>query len=362
MNEVSNNYIEKAIDDLISILGVKECINHEKIYDLIHERKTKEAIKEIALHLGLPIDVNITYVPKGYRANSQDQFQSTHLVKTGSNGQGVGGITAQVSIPSNLPLYGSAGMKDFVINVKLSEDCTKNAASFITVMSHELSHIVLYSMWHREKENEFFTDLTPIILGFADVIKIGRKMTDSTYSVQYGLVSNVNTTSTLTTTYGYLTDDNFNCAYNKIQDILGKRRFLKDELLKKAGLVKKQLGKVKKLSTYFAKYLEYLDQNHDKKISQDDGCKIILFHQAGYGHDHYSIIEKSNFDLETLSKFTNSLTNYTSYNMEAIKKYESQLKLDGDGLTKSRPILIEDVAVLERYVGFLYKLKVKFGL
>ena len=113
MNEVNNDYIEKALKELIPVLGIKEFIDHERIVALIGSKKVKEAIKAIALYLGLPIEVNISYVPKGYRPSSSDGFQSTHLVKTDQHNRGTAGITAQVSIPSNLPFYGTPSMVNF---------------------------------------------------------------------------------------------------------------------------------------------------------------------------------------------------------------------------------------------------------
>ena len=142
MDEVENDYIEKALTELMQFFGTREFIDHEKLIALIRSKKVKEAIKDIASYLGLPIEVNISYVPKGYRPSASDGFSSTHLVKTDWRGRGTSGITAQVSIPSNLPFYGTSGMTNFPINVRLSENCAENPATLISVMAHELSHIL----------------------------------------------------------------------------------------------------------------------------------------------------------------------------------------------------------------------------
>jgi len=202
--KIKNDYIEKALDELIPKLGTKEFIDHQKLILLIESKKIKECIKEIALYLGLPIEVNLSYVPKGYRPGSNDGFQSTHLVKTDQHNHGIGGITAQVSIPSNLPLYGTSRMINFPISVRLSEDCAENPATLISVMAHELSHIVLHSMWHKEKDNEYYTDLTAMLLGFALIMRTGRKVVKSKTDHQYLLVTVRSVTTTSTTTYGYL--------------------------------------------------------------------------------------------------------------------------------------------------------------
>lgn len=359
MDEVKNDYIEKALNELIPIFGIKEFIDHEKLYPLVHSKKIKEAIKAIVIYLGLPIEVDISYVPKEYRRNANDGFQSTHLVKTDWKGRGSGGITAQVSIPSNLPLYGTPSMVNFPIRVRLSENCAENAASFIAVMAHELSHVVLYSMLHKEKENEFYTDLTAMILGFANVIKIGRKITNTTEQTQKEIFSSITTTTTETITYGYLSDENFDFAFNKIESVLSKQKSAKKELIKKLKQFKKQLSRTKKLSVYFKKYLEYLDKNLNQKISQEDGHKISAFHQPGHTDNFQAVVRKNETSLENSLKFVENLKNYTEGNIETMQKYEAQLKSANEELAKQHFLLQKDVDVLKKYVSLFYKLKLK---
>lgn len=360
-NEVKNDYIEKALNELLPILGTKEFVDHEKLITLIGSKKVKEAIKGIALYLGLPIEVNISYVPKGYRPGSNDGFSSTHLVKTDRHNRGVGGITAQVSIPSNLPFYGTPGMVNFPINVRLSENCAENPATLISVMSHELSHIVLYSMWHKEKENEFYTDLTAMLLGFAKIMKTGRKVIKTSTFTDSGIFSSTTTTHTETTTYGYLSDDNFNFAFNKIEGVLNKQKSAKKKLVKKLKQFKKQLSKTKKLSFYFQKYLEYLDKNLHQKIAPEDGQKISAFHQPGHTDNFHSVIRKNETSLENFLKFVENLKTYTAGNIETMQKYETQLKLANEELAKQDFLLKKDVDVLKKYVGFFHRLKLRFS-
>jgi hypothetical protein len=118
--------------------------------------------------------VNLSSVPN--QPNAGEGFSSTHLVKTDSKGRGVAAITAQVSIPSYLPFYGSAGMVNYPIRVQVRENCNEHPMTFVSVMAHELSHVVLHSMRHNERQNEFYTDLTAMMLGFSDVMKLGRKV------------------------------------------------------------------------------------------------------------------------------------------------------------------------------------------
>jgi hypothetical protein len=360
MDEVKNDYIEKALNELIPTLGTKEFVDHQRLISLIHSKKIKEAIKAIALYLGLPIEVNISYVPKGYRPSANDGFQSTHLVKTDWRGGGSGGITAQVSIPSNLPFYGIPSMVNFPINVRLSENCAENPTTLIGVMAHELSHILLYSLWHKEKENEFYTDLTAMILGFANVMKTGRKVVKTNTFTDHGIFSSTTTTHTETTTYGYLSDENFNFAFEKIESVLSKQKSTKQKLLKKLKQFKKQLNKTKKLSFCFEKYLKCLDKNLNQKISQKDGPKISAFHQPGHTDNFQSVVRKNEMSLENFLKFVENLRHYTERNIETMQQYETQLKSANEELAKQHFLLQKDVDVLKKYVGFFYKLKLKF--
>ena len=220
-NEISNEYVEKAINELTKFFGIKEPVSSGNIFQKIRSGKVKEAIKLIARQLGLPVDINITNVPNDYKAqNNDNQFHSTHLAKVHQYGSGGEGITAQVSIPGNLPFYGSSALNDYPINVKISDNCTKHPVVFAMIMAHELSHILLHSLNHPQKENEFYTDLTAIILGFQNIFQNGRKITET--DVEHGFMST--TTKTQTVTYGYLNDEQFNFARNKINTILENNR------------------------------------------------------------------------------------------------------------------------------------------
>ncbi len=359
--EVKNDYIEKVLAELIAGLGTKEFVDHKKLFSLIYYRKIKEAIKAIASYLGLPIEVNLSYVPKGYRPSASDDFKSAHLVKTDWRGRGISGITAQVSIPSNLPFYGTPGMVNFPINVRLSENCAENPSTLISVMAHELSHILLHSLLHKEKENEFYTDLAAMTLGFAEIMRMGRKVVKKSTSIDQGIFSSTTTTHTETTTYGYLSDENFNFAFSKIEETLNKQKIRKSKLLENTSQLEKQLKRAKKLLLYFDKYLEYLDKNLNKKMSQVDGQKISMFHQYGYNDNLQLTIRSMETNLTRVRKFAGNLTNYTGRTIELMEQNETQIESYREKLNKHYSLLQEDVNVIKKYIGIFNKLKLRFS-
>jgi molecular chaperone GrpE (heat shock protein) len=236
-------------------------------------------------------------------------------------------------------------------------------ATFIAVMAHELSHIVLHSLWHKEKDNEIYTDITAMMLGFSNIIKNGRKVIKT--STDYGFFSNTTTTRTETTTYGYLSNENFNFAFNKIGEILNKYKQEKNMLVSKIKELTKKLKKNRKAMLYFQKYLEYLDKNLNRKMSQEDGYKISTFHQAGYIDEFEQVVRKTESELKQFNNFVQNLNHYNENLIGTIRQYEEIIRATGNDLNLKRHKLRADVNVLKKHVLFGYKLKtfarVNFG-
>jgi uncharacterized protein (DUF697 family) len=362
MENISNNYIEEAVKTLADSIGIKDNVDDQKIISFIRQKKVKEGIKEIAKCLGLPIEINLSYVPKGYHPDNTNTFHSTHLVKTDWRGRGSEGITAQVSIPGYLPMYGTSGLNNFPISVRVSENCADNPATLIAVMAHELSHIVLHSLWHKEKDNEIYTDITAMMLGFSNIIKNGRKVIKTSSSTDYGFLSNTTTTRTETTTYGYLSDENFNFAFNKIKEILNKYKQGKNKLIGKIKELTRKLKKNRKAMIYFQKYLEYVDKNLNRKMSQEDGHKISNFHQAGYTDEFERAIRETESELKQFNNFVHNLNHYNENIFGTIKQYEEKIRTTATDLNSKHSKMKADVNILKKHVSFGYKLKIFAGV
>jgi len=359
-NNIDNRYINNAIDELIKLLGIKEEVPVYKILSPFDRGKVKESIETIANYLGLPIVVNLSYVPAGYQQrNSGNRFESSALAKTNHAGRGVEGITAQVSIPSYLPLYDTSGLQGFPISVKISDNCRRYPQTFVAVMAHELSHIVLHSLWHKEKDNEFYTDLTAMILGFSNVMRNGRKVIETREKFM--------STETLTTTYGYLSDEQFNFAFYKINKILKENvnSYVdsKKKLFKRLTGYKKQLSSYKKEVFRFKKFLEYLDKNQNKTIRKDDLSKIVLFHQPDYTDEFVAVIRSNEEKLKEINGSCSGLLHYTPHytqqRMNSLQKFTEEIDTLISDLKRKFDLLNDnDVSILKKYVGILYKFKI----
>ncbi len=354
-NEISNEYIENAINELENFFGVKEPVFDENIFSLIKNDKIKDAIKLIAHQLGLPIDINITNVPNDYKSqNSDNQFHSTHLAKVHRCGSGNEGIIAQVTIPGSVPFYGSSALNGYPINVKISDNCTEHPVAFAMIMAHELSHVLLYSLNHLKKENEFYTDLTAIMQGFQNIFQNGREITKT--DVEYGFVST--TTKTQTTTYGYLNDNQFNFARNKINSILEKNRKRKKLLSNELKKFAKLLLKYEKTLFKFKIFLEFLTKNTNKRISDDDSKKMMAFFQLGYISELDLLLKEYKGKQKIIQNFFEELSHYTKQKINQLSIYTKDLKTYSDKLKIKLVPLSKDTKMLKKYISYKYRTKV----
>lgn len=358
-SNIDLKYISNAIDGLISLLGIKEDIPIKILLKPFRAGNIKESIETIANYFGLPIVVNISYVPATYQRDSRDRFESSALATTHGSGRGVEGITAQVSIPSYLPLYGTSGLQGFPISVKISDNCQRHPETFMAIMAHELSHIVLHSLWHKEKNNEFYTDLTAMILGFSRVLKNGRKVveTKSVQTKNYVLYSE-SITETLTTTYGYLSDEQFNFAFNKINKILKKSIDSREKLLKKLTTYRNLLSSYKEELFRFKKFLEYLDKNRSKRIRSEDGAKIVAFHQLDYIKRFTVVIRNDEDKLKEINDYCAGFTHNNHIRLNSLQKFHDEIDTLISDLRREFDLLNKDVNTLGKYAGFFYKRKV----
>jgi hypothetical protein len=167
-------------------------------------------VEAMARYFNLPIKIHLVYVAPG--DTSGNQFKVGIWSRPDNSGHGRDGITAQVMIPTVLPLYGSDDLGSMTFTVKVSQSCVESPRVFVAIMAHELSHIVLNSLWYVGKDNEIKTDLTAMMLGFRDAMRDGRKLVKD--ETPFVTASNYRLTST--TTYGYLSDELFECAYKEV--------------------------------------------------------------------------------------------------------------------------------------------------
>ena len=224
-NRLTINDIETAINQIVDTVGISASIESSSFIEKLDNFEIAPCIKDMAQYLGLPIKINLSYVT-AKATSSSNRFHSTGMSKVNSTGESSDGIIAQVNIPDNLPLYGSLKLNNYPIEVHLTSSILYNNDVFIGVMAHELSHVVLHSLQHPKRENEFFTDLTAMILGFSILMGKGRVTKETT------IADNIKTVHTRK--YGYLSDSQFNYALQRTSQILSLKQAENKNVIRQA--------------------------------------------------------------------------------------------------------------------------------
>ena len=347
-DKLNNADILKALDDLSAILGFKDEVCSEKLLGLMQKQETQQCVQEIALWLGLPVQIDLSYVSKTFKAGDTNRFHSKDLTRTDWTGRGIEGIVAQVCIPQRLPLFGTKDLEGYRISVRVSENCHEQPLTFIAIMAHELSHVLLHSLMDSNRESELHTDLVPILLGFGEIVASGRKVVNTSCDGK--------TTTERTTTYGYLTDSQFEVARNRVKTVLVNRLCDKNRLLDQVAKTRAKLRHVKRCLTLFRKYLQHIDQHPNIPMNDAHASKIVEYHALNYTYDHERAIEELDGVLRAAEGFARTLIHYTDTALTRLNQDATRLKLKSEELDQMIGAVMSDVETSGKYVPIFRKL------
>jgi len=349
LDKVSNKEISNALDNLIACLGVKEEIDSHDIDTLLRNQDMEGCVQNIATLLGLPIRVTMSYVPKGSKPSNTNRFRSSALVETDWTGSSIEGITAQVCIPENLPMFGMLGLQGYPIQVRVSEDCHAHSDTFVAIMAHELSHVLLASLRSPYKDSELHTELVPIILGFREVVSRGRKKIKKTTSG--------NTTTTQTTTYGYFTDSQFEFVSDYVTGLLQRYSQDKKRLLKVVEQIQSKLRVATRSLVTFREYFRYLDIQRPKKMCKEHAERLVQLHEQDYSLEWENLITAVMKSMEFAEAFARPQTHYLPSAVEHIKSQIRIIEEASKKLDFVTEAITKDEGMLRKYVGIIYRLR-----
>lgn len=348
VNTISLDYVKSAFQELENFFWIKESIYEKNIVKLIKNKKIVEAIKIIALQLGLNINIKLTYV-------KNSDFQTTQATIAHNNKYST--ITAQVLIPSNIPIYWSKELEDYIFEVQINKSILKSPISFITIISHELSHILLHSLWHSFKESEVHTDITAIVLWFKDIFIKWRKIQKTYYSPWLSIFWITINRNISTQTFWYLSDYNFKYVCTEIDTIFRNYKWEIKLLQEMENTFINKINYLQKLQQTFIQKLNYLKKYPLKKLSLLDYQKIWFFLQESYLEQvNYKLTiywkEKSNF----LNK-ENILSHYTKTNLNSLKNSEIYLKSKINNINTDISNIKNDIVFLNWKMNLYNKLR-----
>ncbi len=131
-------------------LPKKTIVDQRLLNDYFEAKKYAQLISEMKKHLSIPCRLNVKCLK--------------HAPE----------LVAKIDMPHNFPLYGTKDYEKLVLTMKFNKDLLNNFHAFVLAISHELSHIVLYSLNHPLKRSEVATDITAIWLGFSYFYELGH--------------------------------------------------------------------------------------------------------------------------------------------------------------------------------------------
>ena len=89
-------------------------------------------------------------------------------------------------------------------------------------------------------------------------------------------------TTERTTTYGYLTDDQFEFAYQRVKAAIQGHSSEKKRLLHQNVQLRHKLDRAKRLFARFKKHLECVDRQTEQKIKPAHAFKLVGYHALNH--------------------------------------------------------------------------------
>lgn len=353
LEKLNNTELTRALDDVIRLLGMrKEVLCHELVH-LLRCGNVAGCIQQIARQLQLPIHVELSLVSSDYHPDSVNGFISHTFSTATTSQQRTEGIVAQVSIPGNLPIYGSQALHGFPIRVRISENCKHEPFPFITIMLHEMSHVLLASLRSAFATSELHTDLVPIVLGFRDTARRGRWFSRSVTDGAGSL--------TVTAKYGYLTDDQFAfaCAYVEDQLVLHGRDV--DRLRSLARQTSSRLKKALRHRKMFLNYLAWIDEHPPRMMNHEHAQLVVRLHGSDENPEWEAVLIASATALQTADTFLQAFDQSSSISldqlalhMKAVLKASSDIRNTAITITKYERVLRKYVGITVRFRNWLH--------
>jgi len=340
--KLSREEVREALDEMIDKMGVKETVSLTAFKDHFKNRDKQGWIEEIAKLLDLPVRINMSIASADYREENARRFTSSAMVETDKEHRGRDGIIAQVTVPKYMPMWGTPDLHGYEIEVLVSENCLDRPDTFITIMAHELSHILLAAIRSPHKESEFHTDLVPILLGFADYVRLGRKYI---YTTTEG-----SATTTHTITYGYLSDEIFSQASEYVKSFLGSAQNKKKRLGKMAGRAGKALNEASIRQEAFKDYFAKIDTSRPQKMKTEHAQRLVALHGQDTEGEWTAYCAAAKKKLEDASALLKNLSRYTKQAAAELDEKTGILENMTKELDRKAGEMLKDTKMMRKYI------------
>lgn len=333
---------DEAIQEMVDTLGVREDWTELSRFPSLNRENVTDCVAAIGRQFGLPVRFEVSCVSGDYKT---DGFHSKALVSTDSSGRGRDSIAAEVCIPPDLPFFGSDLLRGLAIPVKLVEGCWLQPETLVTVLAHEMSHVLLRAMRHPRQASELHADLVPLVLGFRKVVDDGREVITARH----------------TTRFGYLSEAQFKRAFWKVDGILDEFREKKTYALACASEGASLLERAALWLYEFTQCLFHLDAKPPKKMASAIARKIVECHQPDYTRDWETAISDGADLIERARRTVNGIEHYTNQSSSEIQKARLNLEAALPRLRAVAQAIESDGRLLRAQTGILYQLRTEPG-
>ncbi|MFC1608860.1 hypothetical protein ACFL2R_00650 [Patescibacteria group bacterium] len=155
MSTMSNKELLVALNGLVSNLGLRDGLGSNEL----SQARGLYDNKEYGKCLGV-LKKNFRFSPTIHMFRKKDQKVGTHVV-----------------VPEPFPRIGTPAYSKLIVEFHIHyQTINISFETFITAVTHELSHLVLDSIQHHARRNELAVDMLPLVFGFEDIVKKGRKV------------------------------------------------------------------------------------------------------------------------------------------------------------------------------------------
>jgi len=356
-NRIDDSYLDIALHNLMDYFGIVDEIDHNLLLNNIRKGRVEEAVKMIAQQYGLPIKVNIIYVSEHYKDKNSSKFTTTQMTKRDREYPGSEGITAQVEIPGNLPFFGSRDLENYPITVKICKRITEFPASFALIMAHEFAHVLLSSLSHCEKSNEFYTDLTALVFGFRSVFLEGSKAV--THSSSYSTIYHQQKTTETIIEYGYLSTQQLNNAIATINSILFDYT---ENVIVTNRCVEEYVSKLqlmRKLARKFRFYHNEITKTKLTKLKQSDADAISSFYHPNFYDELFESISSKEKFLTGFKHEGYRLKKGNKY-PKTMEKRVKKIKCRMETLDEEIEQLKHNIRVINRNLNLIKRFRLSF--
>jgi hypothetical protein len=341
LDRLTNDDISAAIDELVGLLGIKEDMTFHDLALLVSQKDAESCAQQVAARLGLPVSITVSDASEG--------LGTLGVAERDPDGHRVEGVTAVVTIPPNLPSIISRNLRGFPIPVRVRGDYHAQPYAFVAIFAHELSHVLLAAFLSPHKNSELHTDLVPILLGFRHAVRTGRKATETK--------TRGNATTTRTTTYGYLTDDQFDFACGYVAGILGRHHSEKKRLLEAVAQVQTKLEKATQGVATFRDYCGYLDAHPRERMKKEHAQRLVQLHNRDYGLERENRIGAVRNSIGAAEAFARTPDHYRTSSAEQLKTCFLAIEGACEELNRVTEETARDVEMLRAYVGLFHRVR-----